>query len=120
MSLGSFIREKLTLYNRRRFLRFHLIFKIVNNVTCPESLVSYLPTRSSKHNRHFRDRTLLHLPKAKFAAGQSTFQFSAARDWNSLPKELREISSLNIFKPTYTIFKDLSNLDVVNHRCSVK
>ena len=70
----------LTLYNRRRFLHFQLIFKIMNNVTCPESLVSYLPTHSSKHNRRFRDRTLLHLPKAKSAAGQSTFQFSAARD----------------------------------------
>jgi hypothetical protein len=108
----------LTLYNRRRFLRFQLIFKIVNNFRCPEPLVSYLPSRSSIHGKHFRDNTLLHLPKAKSATGQSTFQFSAARDWSSLPKELREINSLNTFKSA--IFRYLLNLDVVNHRCNVK
>jgi hypothetical protein len=110
----------LTLYNRRRFLRFQLIFKIVNNFRCPEPLVSYLPSRSSIHGKHFRDNTLLHLPKAKSATGQSRFQFSAAIGIgaSSLPKELREINSLNTFKSA--IFRYLLNLDVVNHRCNVK
>ena len=51
----------LTLHNRRRFLRFQLIFKIVNNFKCPEQLVSYLPSRSSMHNKNFRDNALPHL-----------------------------------------------------------
>ena len=108
----------LTLHNRRRFLRFQLIFKIVNNFKCPEQLVSYLPSRSSMHNKNFRDNTLLHFPKEKSDTGHSTFQNSATRDWNSLPKAIRGIASLNPFKSA--IFKYLLNLDVVGHRCSVK
>ena len=44
----------LSLYNRRRFHRFILIFKIVQNQQCPEKLVAYLPRRSSIHNMCLR------------------------------------------------------------------
>ena len=57
----------LSLYNRRRFLRFQLSYRIVNNFMCPEQLISYLPSRSSMHGRQFRDNSLLHLPKTKSA-----------------------------------------------------
>ena len=60
---------------------------------CPEELTSYLPSRASMRSRQFRDNTLLHLPKTKSAMGQRTFQYSAAKDWNSLPKHIRELQS---------------------------
>ena len=36
----------LTLYNRRRFLRFVSIFTIVNNQNCPKQLEGYLTSRA--------------------------------------------------------------------------
>ena len=53
----------LQLYNRRHFLRFRLSYRMVNNVMCPEQLVSYLSSRSSMHGRQFMDNSLLHLPR---------------------------------------------------------
>ena len=104
----------LSLYNHRRF---QLSYRTVNNVMCPEQLVSYLPSRSSMHGRQIRDNSQLHLPKTKSAMGQSTFQYSAARDWNSLPKHIRELETLPSFK--VAVFKYLSNLDITSHSCTV-
>ena len=73
----------LTLRNRKRFLRFQLIFKLVHSFQCPEQLTSYLPRRSSVRKRELRDDNLLHLPTAKTAMGQSAIQDSAAKDWNT-------------------------------------
>ena len=32
------------------------------------------------------------------AMGQSSFKFAAAKDWNDLPKEFRELGSISSFK----------------------
>ena len=61
------------------------------------------------HSRSLRDNALLHLPKVKSSMGQSTFQYSAAADWNSLPRSLRESKSLAAFK--CKIYSYLSDLD---------
>ena len=45
----------LTLKNRRRFLRFQLVYKIINDYNCPNQLKGYLPRRSSLHGRGLRD-----------------------------------------------------------------
>ena len=84
---------------------------------CPEELTSYLPSCSSMHGRQFKDNSLLHLPKTKSAVGQSTFLYSAARDWNSLPKHIRELETLRSFK--VAVFKYLLNLDTTSHQCTV-
>lgn len=107
----------LTLGNRRRFLRATLSFKIVHNISCPDQLVDYLIFRSRMHDRNLRDKTLLHLPKVKTKSGQTTFQYSAAADWNSFPKYIRDVTSLKRFKiELYSYFRDL---DVKSHRCSL-
>lgn len=107
----------LTLANRRRFLRAILTFKIIHNINCPEQLVDYLIFRSRMHNRNLRDKTLLHLPKVKTQTGQTTFQYSAAADWNSFPKYIRDITSLQSFKAElYSYFRDL---DIKSHRCTL-
>ena len=105
----------LSLYNRRRFLGFLLVFKIVHRLQCPEQLTDYLQLRSSLHSRSLRDNTLLHLLKVKTSIGQSTFQYSAAADWNSLPRSIREITSLARFKSK--LYNYLHNLDHATHRC---
>ena len=43
------------------------------------------------------------------AVGQSSFKFAAGKDWNDLPWELRELSTISSFKTK--IFKYFSELD---------
>ena len=108
----------LSLKNRRRFLRQQLVYKIVNNINCPHQLVNYLVKRSDLHNRSLRDATLLNLPKTKSAMGQSSFQYAAASDWNNLPRALRELKTLSLFKAA--VFKYYIELDRKDHVCSIR
>ena len=92
----QWLREKchlLSLKNRRRFLRFQLVFKIVKCHNCPEHLENYIATRASLQLRSLGDDSLLNIPTARSTMGQKTFQYSAAKDWNRLPKELRDITN---------------------------
>ena len=79
----------LTLYNRRRFLRFVFTFEIVNNQNCPKQLEG------------FQSR----LPQSKTSSGRKTFQIAGASDWNSLPAELRKTISIGSSK--FNLFKQL-------------
>ena len=106
----------LTLFNRRRFFRYVLIFKILNNLNCPEQLLDVFKFRSSVRNRELRDETLLDLPKVKTKMGQTMFAYAGAKDWNSLPRHIRQLKSINIFKQT--LFKYLLDCDNRNHVCS--
>jgi hypothetical protein len=69
------------------------------------------------HNRDLRDKMLLDLPKMNSAIGQSTFKFAGAKDWNSLPLNIREIISFSKFKST--VYTYLLELDNNSHICSV-
>ena len=114
------LREKchlLSLKNRRRFLRFQLVFKIVKRHNCPEHLENYIATRASLRLRSLRDDSLLNIPTARSSMGQKTFQYSAAKDWNRPPKELRDITNCKSFKTE--LFKYLFNADKASHQCSV-
>ena len=114
------MRSKLTLLSlssRRRFLRLQLVFKIINNIDCPRQLEGYLVKRSELCDRNFRDSSLIDGVRAKTALGQSSFKSSASREWNSLPRHLRDITSMQTFKSK--IFYYFLNLDVSSHVCSV-
>ena len=80
----------LTLYNRRRFLRFVFIFKIVNNQDCPKQLEGYLTSRAEFQNRNLRNQGTLNVPQSKTSSGRKTFQIAGASVWNSFPAELRK------------------------------
>ena len=67
-------------------------------LNCPDQLVGYLIFRSHMLNRTLRDKSLLHLPKVKTQEGKTTFQCSAAADWNSFPKYIRDITCSKRFK----------------------
>ena len=53
----------LSLFNRRQFFWFLLIFKILNTLECPQQLRSAFRLRSTIQNRELRDKTRLNLPK---------------------------------------------------------
>ena len=81
----------LTLYNRRRFLRFVFILNIVNNQNCPKQPEGYLTIRAELQNRNVRNQGTLNVPQSKTSSGKKTVQIAGAIDWNSLPTELRKV-----------------------------
>jgi hypothetical protein len=62
-------------------------------------------------------RTLLNLPKVNSAIGQSTFKYASAKDWNSIPSNIREVISFSKFKRT--VYSHLLELDNKSDICSV-
>ena len=114
------MREKLgllTLFNRWRYMRLHLVYRIVNDYYCPRQLQGYLVLRSDLRGKVLIDNRELHLPRTKTAMGQSTFMYGAAKEWNDLPTDHRNCSSLKIFKTK--LFKFFTELDKTDHKCSV-
>ena len=106
----------LSLHSRRRFLRFVTIFKLLHNLNSPEQLRDTFKLRRNSHGRELRDKTLLDLPKVKSAIGQSTFKYSGAKDWNSLPSIFREMTSITSFKSSIYMYLLDSGKD--SHICS--
>ena len=107
----------LSLYSRRRFFRFIIIFKIFNHLNCPKQLLGILELRSTLRNRELHDKTMLHLPKVNSKIGQTMFEYAGAKYWNSLPINIREITSINIFRQT--LFAYHLDCDVNSHNCSL-
>ena len=107
----------LTLFNRRRYLRLQLVYKIVNDYHCPRQLQGYFALRSELRRKALRDDRELHLPRYETAMGQSTFEYAAAKKWNDLPKTMRACETLRCFK--VKTFKFLIESDKTQHMCSV-
>ena len=84
---------------------------------CPIQLKDTFKFRFNVHQRNLRDKTLLDLQTVKSAMGQSTFKYAAAKDWNSLPSELRDITSLSRFKRS--VYTYLAAIDNASHICSI-
>ena len=57
------------------------------------------------------------LPAVKTSTGQTTFQYAGARDWNSLPRDIRDTNDFKFFKNV--LFKYLQSTDVDSHICTV-
>ena len=91
--------ELLTLYNRRRFLRFIYIFKAINKQNCPKQLKGCFINRNELHGRSLRDNGNINVPQAKTLSGRRTFMHAGASDWNSLLTDLRKCTKLCSFKP---------------------
>ena len=72
-----------------------LTYKCVNNLA-PDYLCNKLIKRSSIHDR--RTRTHDSLPLLKTAAGQRSFAYRVVHIWNNLDKNLKDCSSLKMFK----------------------
>ena len=107
----------LSLYSRRRFFRFIIFFKVFNHLNCPKQLLGIFKLRSTLQNRELRDKTMLHLPKVNSKIGQTMFEYAGAKYWNSLPINIREITSINIFKQT--LFANDLDCDVNSNNFSL-
>ena len=74
-----------SLYTRRKTHWLMLIYKTLLGLT-PPYLRYLLKSSSSTYNTHSASHILLKVPKAHTSLGRSSFQFSAASDWNELQK----------------------------------
>lgn len=60
----------LTLKIRRHYLRFLLVFRIINDMNCPSQLKGKLTRRAEMHTTTVRDTSTLNIPRVKSTAGE--------------------------------------------------
>ena len=118
----QYMRSKLillSLSSRKCFMRLQLVYKIINNTHCSRQLEGYLVRRPQLHDRTFRDSSLIDGLRVKTKKmGQLSFKNAAARDWNSLPRDIRDSTTLKLFKSK--LFHFILNFDEEAHVCSVR
>ena len=74
-----------------------MAYKCINGLA-PSYLLNKIDRRTQIHNRHTRNRNSLQIPLFKTATGQRTFTYRIASIWNNLSENLKQSTSLNIFK----------------------
>ena len=82
-------------------IQFKILFITVNAIhsLAPEYLCELLTFKLSLYNLRSSDSILLFMPAVRSkTVGDRTFMVAAPTLWNSLPKELRAITSVNSFK----------------------
>ena len=73
------------------------MFKCMNN-RAPSYLANMFQKRSQIHSYNTRNANNLNPPKCRTALAQQSFSYRGVAVWNSLPTEIRNLSSLNTFK----------------------
>ena len=87
----------LNVENRVKFLKLCHVHKIFNN-NCAVYLSEHFQKLSDVHRYPTRGSAFnFMVPKVKNLA-DSTFYFSAIREWNSLPDKIKDISNISGFK----------------------
>ena len=76
-----------------------MVYKALHCLT-PEYIVDLFTKASDTHSRNLRtvDNKLLRVPTSKTTVYENSFTISAAKQWNDLPRKLRNNSILNAFK----------------------
>ena len=92
--------------------RVHLFLFVLTLFKCliGETDFNFNFTKSQAvHSYNTRRSNDIRLPLPRTNWGKQTFIFHAAKDWNSLPNDLKECNILSIFKSKLkTFLKDLS------------
>jgi len=88
--------------SRRRCLRLCcLLHKIIMNKS-PDYLFNKLITRSSYYSYSTRNSNSLNVPRCRLSLTAGAFSVSAARAWNSMPKQIAQCNTLNKLKSKLT------------------
>ena len=87
-----------TKYNKISRLNKLIIIRMIRCLA-PKYLCDLLTFKSSLYNLRSLGSILLSMPAVRSKTlGDRAFMVAAPRLWNSLPKELREITNVNSFK----------------------
>ena len=75
------------------------MYKVFNEVS-PEYLKLSFKDRSNSYQDRLRSssRNVLDVPKHRTHMFTKAFSYAGAKAWNSIPKDIRESSTLQIFK----------------------
>ena len=102
----------LPFHERVKFLRGVTVYKALNNLT-PTYITNLIKPFNSVHKLNTRgaDQKIVKIPMVTTNAGMRTFAFIGAKEWNSLPKDIRNASSISSFKKIYlnAKFNELKN-----------
>lgn len=84
---------------RIKYNKAVLTYKALNNMT-PEYITNLLKPMSQAHSLNLRSGSngTLYIPRSRTALYSGAFSCSAPRLWNSMPLEVRNSESLNVFK----------------------
>ena len=75
-----------------------MVFKALNGLA-PEYLSKLFIRNSETHLLALRNTsTDLQLPKKRTSNGQKCFSYKGVKSWNCLPLEIKQASSLKVFK----------------------
>jgi hypothetical protein len=97
---------------RIHFKLLLLTFKGLHGMA-PKYMVDLLVVKvEGNYLLRFNDSIMLEFPKDKFlrSFGYRSFTVAAPKLWNELPKEIRDISSISVFKNRIKICPDLHKL----------
>ena len=64
----------------------------------PDYLSQKFTRRLDLRNRNTRNKKDLNLPRCRLTTGQRSFAYRGAACWNSVPKDLKEVTDVRIFK----------------------
>jgi exonuclease III len=92
----------MNITERYTYFTLNLIYKSLNNL-CPDYLSSLFQYVSSIHSRATRQstRNLLYIPKPNLECFKKSFQYAAATLWNELSEDIKNATSLSMFKYMY-------------------
>ncbi len=88
----------LSIKKRIVFKMLLYVYKALNNLApqyISEQLTLYIPSRTL---RSASDKSRLSIPRSRSVAGERRFRIAAAREWNSLPSNIRAAPSISVFK----------------------
>ena len=89
----------LTFLKRVQYHSCTVVYKAINDLA-PEYISDIFTKVSGLHTRNLRsaDNDFLRAPSSKTSFYENSFTVSAAKQWNELPRDIRNSSSLNSFK----------------------
>ena len=87
----------LNVKNINCFDRNVMTYKIVHKL-CPDSLLGKYKPRVNISSYNTRNSQDLHIPKHRTEHYKKSFHYSALKDWNNTPFDIRELPTINTFK----------------------
>ena len=74
-----------------------MTYKIIHQL-CPNSFLEKYTPRSSFSSYNTRNSQNLQIPKHRTERYKKSFHYSALKEWNNKPKDIRELPKINTFK----------------------
>ena len=80
-----------------------MTYKIVHKL-CPDSLLGKYKPRANISSYNTRNCQDLHIPKHRTEHYIKSFHYSALKDWNNTPFDIRELPTINTFKRQLKVY----------------